>query len=104
MIEAAGSLGVVTASEVFADRSYQDDGSLTPRSQSNALITDEEQSIHQVLMMVKQQEVISVNQKIIPLKAQTLCLHGDGVHAVDFARIINQTLKQENISIKAPTA
>jgi UPF0271 protein len=103
MIEAAERLGIVTASEVFADRTYQDDGSLTPRSQSNALIIDVEQSIHQVLTMVKLQEVTSVNQKIIPLKAQTLCLHGDGAHAVDFARLINQKLKEENISIKAPT-
>jgi UPF0271 protein len=103
MIEAAERLGIVTASEVFADRTYQDDGSLTPRSQGNALIIDVEQSIHQVLTMVKLQEVTSVNQKIIPLKAQTLCLHGDGAHAVDFARLIYQKLKEENISIKAPT-
>ena len=102
MVEAAKKTGIVCASEVFADRTYQDDGSLTPRSQSNALITDEQQSISQVLLMVGKQQVISVNQKNIPLKAETLCLHGDGLHAVEFAKMINQKLKSEGITIKAP--
>jgi len=102
MIKAAKGIGLKTASEVFADRTYQDDGSLTLRSQNNALITDEQQSIGQVLMMVKQQQVLSVNNKIVPLKAETLCLHGDGAHAVDFARLINAKLKEQNIAIKAP--
>jgi UPF0271 protein len=102
MIEAAKKIGIITASEVFADRTYQDDGSLTPRSQSNALITDEQQSIAQVLQMVKHQQVQSVSNKNIPLKAETLCLHGDGSHAVEFAQIINERLKAEGITIKAP--
>ena len=104
MIEAAKKTGIVAASEVFADRTYQDDGSLTPRTQSNALITEEKQSIDHVLLMVKQQQVISVNKKAIPLKAETLCLHGDGVHAVEFAKMINERLKKEGIAIKVPHA
>lgn len=102
MIEAAKKIGIITASEVFADRTYQDDGSLTPRSQSNALITNEQQSINQVLQMVKHQQVQSVSNKNIPLKAETLCLHGDGSHAVEFAKLINEKLKAEGITIKAP--
>jgi UPF0271 protein len=102
MIEAAKKIGIITASEVFADRTYQDDGSLTPRSQSNALITDEQQSIAQVLQMVKHQQVQSVTGKNITLKAETLCLHGDGSHAVEFAKMINERLKAEGITIKAP--
>lgn len=104
MIKAAQILQIATASEVFADRTYQDDGSLTPRSQSNAMITDEQQSIEQVLLMVKQQQVISVNRKSIPLRAETLCLHGDGAHAVEFAKMISQKLKNDGITIKAPSA
>ncbi|MGZ3755011.1 MAG: 5-oxoprolinase subunit PxpA [Mucilaginibacter sp.] len=102
MIDAAKKIGLATASEVFADRTYQDDGSLTPRTQSNALITDEQLAINQVLLMVKQQQVISVNHKIIPLIAQTLCLHGDGAHPVEFAKMINQKFKAEGIGVKAP--
>jgi len=102
MIAAAKKIGIRTASEVFADRTYQDDGSLTPRTQSNALITDEQQSIDQVLLMVKQQQVVSVNKKSISLTAETLCLHGDGAHAVDFAKTISAKLKSDGITIKAP--
>jgi UPF0271 protein len=103
MVEAAKKTGLTTASEVFADRTYQDDGSLTPRTQSNALITDEQQSVEQVLLMVKKQQVISANKKTITLKAETLCLHGDGAHPVDFAKMISEKLKNEGIAIKAPT-
>jgi len=52
--------------------------------------------------MVQQQKVISVNKKTVPLKAETLCLHGDGAHAVEFAKLINTKLKSEGISIQAP--
>jgi UPF0271 protein len=103
MIVAAKNTGLACASEVFADRTYQDNGSLTPRSKSNALITNNQQSLAQVLMMVKDQQVISANQKIIPIKAETLCLHGDGAHAVEFAKTIHQTLLNEGITIKAPS-
>ena len=103
MVIAAKKSGLAFASEVFADRTYQDDGSLTPRTQSNALITDEDQSLKQVLMMVNNQQVVSANQKVIPLKADTLCLHGDGIHAVEFAKTIHETLKNEGITIKAPS-
>ena len=104
MVQAAKKTGIVAASEVFADRTYQDDGSLTPRTQSNALITNEQQSTEQVLLMVKHQQVVSVNNKTIDLKAETLCLHGDGAHAVEFAKMINEKLKSEGIAIKAPVS
>jgi len=102
MISAAKKIGTTTASEVFADRTYQDDGSLTPRTQANALITEEQLAIDQVMLMVQRQKVISVNKKTVPLKAETLCLHGDGAHAVEFAKLINTKLKSEGISIQAP--
>ncbi|MES2809716.1 MAG: 5-oxoprolinase subunit PxpA [Bacteroidota bacterium] len=102
MIKAADKLGLAAISEVFADRTYQDDGTLTPRTNSNALITSEEQSVNQVLIMVTQQQVVSTNNNVIALKAETLCLHGDGEHAVDFAKKISQRLKSEGIVVKAP--
>lgn len=103
MVIAAKDKGLACASEVFADRTYQDDGSLTPRSKSNALITDYAQSLNQVMMLVKDQQVISVNQNVIPLKAETLCLHGDGSHAVEFAKTIHQKLTNEGVAIQAPS-
>lgn len=92
-IAEAKALGLKTASEVFADRTYQDDGSLTPRSQSNALIEDEQQCIQQVLQMVKQRTVTAVSGNTIPIVAETICIHGDGRHAVSFAKKIHQALK-----------
>jgi 5-oxoprolinase (ATP-hydrolysing) subunit A len=97
----AKNVGLITASEVFADRTYQDDGSLTPRSEANALIEDEKVSLQQVLQMIKHNTVTTVQNKTIPITAQTVCLHGDGSHAVDFARSIQKTLTRNNIIIKA---
>lgn len=101
LINAANNKGLKCAGEVFADRTYQDDGSLTPRTQPNALITNEKESLAQVLMMVNKQQVISVNKKIIALKADTLCIHGDGEHAVAFAKTIHHALTNDGITIKA---
>jgi UPF0271 protein len=100
-IREAKSLNLQTANEVFADRTYQDDGTLTPRSQTNALIEDENACVQQVLQMITQKTVTSVNNKTIPIIAETICIHGDGEHAVEFAQLIHQNLKQNNIAIRA---
>lgn len=101
LISEAKAIGLNTCSEVFADRTYQQDGSLTPRNQPNALITSNEESIAQVLQMVTKKTVTCVDGSVIPIVAETICLHGDGEHAVAFAKQINDTLKQHNIDIKA---
>lgn len=100
-ISEAKAMGIKTASEVFADRSYQDDGSLTPRTKPNALIEDEAQSIRQVIQMIKQGTVTSTSGKDVPIIAETICLHSDGKNAAAFARAIYSKLKSENITIKA---
>lgn len=92
---------VAFASEVFADRTYQNDGSLTPRAQPGAMITDEDKSLQQVLQMLQQKTVTTVSGKTIPIKADTLCIHGDGPHALAFAQRIHQALKQHGIEIKS---
>jgi UPF0271 protein len=94
-IEVAKQLGLRVANEVFADRTYQDDGSLTPRKEPHALITDAEQLTRQVLQMANEQMVTTVSGKLIPLIAETICIHGDGSHAVEFAKIIFHVLKQK---------
>jgi len=94
LIKAALETGLKTASEVFADRTYQDDGSLTPRSLPNAMIEHEEQALQQVLQMVTLQQVTSVSGKVVPLTAETICLHGDGPHAVSFARAVYNALHE----------
>lgn len=96
----AEKLQLKTAAEVFADRTYTDEGTLTPRINPNALITSEQQSLQQVLQMIQQQTVTSANNKTVAVKADTICIHGDGVHAVAFVKLIYTTLKQNNIVIK----
>ncbi len=100
-ITEAKQVGLRTASEVFADRTYQDDGSLTPRSEPGALITDTEISLQQVLQMIEKQSVTSITGKQVPIIAETICLHGDGEHAVMFAKHIYQTLTKNAIGIQA---
>ncbi|KQM72656.1 lactam utilization protein LamB [Pedobacter sp. Leaf216] len=104
MISEAHKKGIVTSSEVFADRTYRDDGLLTPRTATNALITSDEEAVAQALGFAIKQEVKSVNGNKITVSAETLCLHGDGEHAVAFAKLISERLTKEGISIKAPTA
>ena len=71
---------------------------MTPRTEPNSLIESEEQSIQHVLKMVEQGTVTSVLGKEIKLQADTICIHGDGEHAVAFAMKIYQTLKSKNIA------
>ena len=89
LIKEGQKLGVKTVSEVFADRTYQDDGRLTPRSEPGALINDTDKAVQQVLQMIKEGMVTTVSGKTIPIVAETICIHGDGMHAVEFAKAIN---------------
>ena len=103
LIIEAVAIGLRAANEVFADRTYKDNGSLTSRSHPNALIEDEKQSVQQVLQMVKEGKVITVSGKSNPITAETICIHGDGKQAILFAKKINEILNQNNIVIKAIT-
>ena len=100
LISESAVMGLPTASEVFADRTYNDDGTLTSRSQHGALIEDEKKAVEQVMQMIEQKKVTAVSGKLIPIHAQTICIHGDGKHAVDFAKNIHHSLEQKNIVIK----
>lgn len=91
----ASKLGLKVFHEVFADRTYQKDGSLTPRDQPNALLIDNVVVQSQVKKIIQDNKVIAVSGEEIILKADTICIHGDGEHAVEFAKIIYQTVHEE---------
>ncbi len=93
--------GIRFAAEVFADRTYTDQGMLTPRSDENAMISDADDSIQQVLQMINEGTVLSTSKKMLPIKADTICIHGDGSHAVEFAQKISASLKNYNIIIQS---
>ena len=100
LIKAANELELRSCSEVFADRTYQDDGTLTPRSSPGALITDEAQSLQQVVQMALSGTVTSTGGTIVPVLAETVCVHSDGTHALSFAKNIFQTLQQKGIETR----
>jgi UPF0271 protein len=100
LVKAAERIGLRAASEVFSDRTYQVDGSLTSRREANALIKDPVEAIHQIIRMVKEQKVTSVQGDQIMIKADTVCIHGDGEKALEFAQQISETLEREDIKIQ----
>ncbi len=100
LISESSGYQLKTAGEVFADRSYAEDGSLVSRTQPDALIKDEQQMIRQVLQMIQHHCVTSISGKPVRIHAETLCLHGDGTLAADFAKKINQVLRQNGINIQ----
>lgn len=99
MIEAGKKIGLRTANEVFADRAYEDDGSLVARSKHGALITDENLAVSRVVEMVKNGRVTSITGNEIEIKADSICLHGDGVKAVEFAKRIKEELLKNDVEI-----
>lgn len=103
LARAGTRIGLKTAHEVFADRTYQQDGTLTPRKQPNAMVTDDELAVRQVIRMVKEGKVLSQQGKEVAIQADTVCIHGDGPHALVFARKIRESLQQAGILVQAVT-
>ena len=99
MLKAAKDKGLRYASEVFADRAYEDDGSLTPRALEGSVITDEDEAIKRVLQMVNDGTVVTRSGKVIPIEADSICLHGDGAKAVEFAQRIRGELTDSGVEI-----
>lgn len=98
----ARAAGLETMAEVFADRTYQPDGTLTPRDRDNALITDPGRAASQVVRMVESGSVEAEDGTTVALPADTICIHGDGERAVDHARSIRDALTARGIVIRAP--
>jgi UPF0271 protein len=101
LVKEGKSIGLKTASEAFADRTYKDDGGLTSRNKPGALIEETDKAVAQVLQMIKEGTITSVTGKKFPIAAETICIHGDGKHAVEFAKAIHEALKKERIQIKS---
>ncbi|MGX0349832.1 5-oxoprolinase (ATP-hydrolyzing) subunit A [Staphylococcus hominis] len=101
LISEAKAIGLKTASEVFADRRYEDNGQLVNRKESDAVITDTDEALKQVLKMVTENKVISRNGKEIDLETDTICVHGDGKNALEFVEQIRKKLTKEGIDIQS---
>ncbi|MGD1031203.1 MAG: 5-oxoprolinase subunit PxpA [Opitutaceae bacterium] len=101
LLRAGRARGLRVASEVFADRTYRPDGSLTPRGSADALITDEAEAVAQVLRIVQEGLVRATDGSEIAVVADTVCLHGDGSHALAFAWRLRADLAAAGIAVKA---
>lgn len=100
LIAEAERLGLKTGSEVFADRTYNADGTLTSRKVAGALVEDPLKAAEQALQMVTQGTVNTISGSIAPVKAETICIHGDGPAPLSFAKAIVNILKQNHVEIK----
>jgi len=102
LIRASERVGLRAISEVFADRGYQADGSLVPRGTPGDMIEDASAAVARTLRMVQAGTVESVDGKVVAIAADTVCLHGDGAHALEFARALRAALSGANITLRAP--
>lgn len=98
-VRAAKDLGLKVAEEVFADRAYEEDGSLVNRRKEGAMITDEELAIARVIRMVKEHKVTSITGKDITIQADSICVHGDGAKSLAFVDKIRKALQTEGVQI-----
>jgi len=102
LIAAAQRQGLTAVSEVFADRSYRSDGSLTPRTEPGAVHQDENATVAQAQQMVTAGTVTATDGTEVPIVAQTVCIHGDSPQAVPFAARLKSALESNNIGIAPP--
>lgn len=98
-VQAGHEAGLTVAQEVFADRTYQNNGLLTPRAVPGAMITDLDAATAQVLQMIQHGTVTSLDGQSVALSADTLCLHGDQPGAVLFAQHIRAVLQREGVDV-----
>ena len=101
MVAAANAIGLPVACEVFADRGYQPDGTLVPRGQPGAMITDEGEAIARVARMVKEGKVTARDGSEVTLQADSVCVHGDGPKALAFVEKLRAALPAGGITLQA---
>lgn len=100
LVKAGKRSGLRTASEVFADRTYQQDGTLTPRKQPDALIANDADAVAQVVRMITERKVMTRQGVDADILAETVCVHGDGPNALSFTRNIRETLECSGIAVR----
>ena len=98
--DVADHMGLPTVSLAFADRGYMEDGSLVPRGQPGDMIKDADQAVARVIRMVKEGKVTTSAGKDIGIKAESILVHGDGAHAVEFVLALKAAFHREGIQIK----
>ncbi|MGN1203296.1 MAG: 5-oxoprolinase subunit PxpA [Eubacterium sp.] len=99
MIISAKEKGIKYASEVFADRAYEADGTLRSRSLDGAMIEDENEAIQRVVRMIKEGKVKAYTGEDVELEAHSVCVHGDGIKALEFVKALNKAFNDNDIRV-----
>jgi len=102
LLTAAERAGIPSASEAFADRNYLHDGALVPRTRPDALLSDVDEAVRRVVRMVREGVVTDVEGEDIPIRADTVCIHGDGPHAAELAKKLRRGLEAAGIEVASP--
>lgn len=100
LVKAGEKVGLQVVNEVFADRAYEDDGSLVSRRKEGAMITDTDLAVYRVVQMVTEGTIESINGKTISVQADSICVHGDGKRALEFVKSIRKGLTDKGIQIQ----
>ena len=98
-LRVARDLGMRAAAEVFADRAYNEDGTLVARSRPDSMITDPDVAIKRVIRMITEGKVEAVTGKDIDIKADSVCVHGDGEKALEFVKSLRNAFAQYKIDL-----
>lgn len=99
LLRAGEAAGLPVAAEVFADRAYNPDGSLTARTTPGSVIHDTLKVVERAVKMVKDRQVIAIDGSAIALRADTICLHGDTPGAADHATAVRAGLEKAGITV-----
>ena len=99
MLQAAQEVGILSACEVFADRAYNEDGSLVSRSLPGAVIHDTQECVRRVSQMVREGTVTAITGKTVPIRCDSICVHGDNESAVAFVKAIRERLNADGVEI-----
>jgi len=102
LLAAAERANITGASEAFADRNYLHDGALVPRQRPDALVTDVDEAVRRAVRMVKEGVVADVDGEEIAIRADTICIHGDGPNAAELAKTLRRGLEAVGIEAAAP--
>jgi len=100
ILKAGRSEGLRVAAEVFADRAYEPDGSLASRRKPGSVIHDAEMVVERAVRMVKDHTVVAIDGSVVPLQADTICVHGDTPGSDDLAASIRAGLERAGITVK----
>jgi UPF0271 protein len=101
MVEEGHALGISTIEEAFADRGYDKEGNLIPRSQPGAIIRDPQVVAIRAVQMIRSGFVQAVTGEQVPLSFQSLCIHGDNPNACAIAQAVHQAMVEEGIVLQA---